>query len=269
MTYLAPTIARWSLNCNNMKKILFACCLALAAIVTLNSCQPDDDNIAPVSIASFIDGPENDHVEYAYTFIPPFTGELSKIVYSWSGEVAAEYVFEDQGNILVVKDASKGDKVAYEISLNSARLASRIVDKAKGTTYSYEYENNRLTRVYDSDGVIVCALTIENGNVTSLTKNGRKKVLTYNNTSNRGNIHTDWYEATFQPRWLCESGLLGNGSEKLCESSKWEDASVTVKYQYKFNRQNAVTRETKRSGAGDSFEYDSEVNFTWHVGALE
>ena len=242
-----------------MKKIFYLMLTAVAAVALTVSCKPGTDNGGTTTksfrLVKYVDA-------YAGTFDYKYdaNGILSSVVRveEYDGKTYnSTYTFnkKDDGTLEILEN----DKVKWTAKLN----ANGLITEWNGYK-TLTYDGSKLVKV-EEDGAVISEATWENGNITKWTrKDGetfKEKLHKYGTDVNKGNIRNIFVEDCGVPRWLAETGLIGDGTANLCTGNGWGDASAS-RYEYEGDANGLVTKETKIGGSGED-EYKEEGLYTW------
>lgn len=258
-----------------MKKFFVIAAIAAVALV---ACKKDDKN----------DGKNEDKggIKLEYRIA---TLDGKAFTYNADGKVASygnddeirTFVYE--GNKLTIKDKWKEDGnwseeiVEYEMTLNEQGFATEVKYGDHNITITYD-KNGFFTEAKDN-GTKITEQTIEDNNVLAWGRYDkdhdfwRQKKATYLEKVNVGQVQTHWAEDLGMKRWMHEARLFGNTSVNVLETCRWwnygdEPAEKTAVYDYEFDANGCITKETKYYGVWNEtdltgLDFDDEHTFTW------
>lgn len=258
-----------------MKKFFVIAAIAAVALV---ACKKDDKN-----------GGKNEDkggIKLEYRIA---TLDGKAFTYNADGKVASygnddeirTFVYE--GNKLTIKDKWKEDGnwseeiVEYEMTLNEQGFATEVKYGDHNITITYD-KNGFFTEAKDN-GTKITEQTIEDNNVLAWGRYDkdhdfwRQKKATYLEKVNVGQVQTHWAEDLGMKRWMHEARLFGNTSVNVLETCRWwnygdEPAEKTAVYDYEFDANGCITKETKYYGVWNEtdltgLDFDDEHTFTW------
>jgi hypothetical protein len=188
------------------------------------------------------------HDAYAgdFTYYYDIDGRVTSIsrVEDWGeGPNESTYTFTYNGTTVTVNE---NNSLWATLTLGENGYVSRMV---KGSDdCSYTYNNGYLTGVtYGGAPYSVVAYT--NNNMVTWTKEDSDSVSvkthTYKDSDNRGGIFSAFCErAADGKRWLCETGLFGKASAKLCATAKWDYSQNVGTHEYLVDESGYVTKDT-------------------------
>jgi hypothetical protein len=238
-----------------MKKVMFfAAIIACAAIFV--SCDGKEEKEPKKVIDTYHDAWSGD-----FTYSYDSDGRVTSIarVEDWGeGPYETTYTFTYSGTTCTVNE---GETLWATLTLNSAGYATKMV--MGEVEYGYTYNSdNRLTGV-TRNGEARSTATYQNGNLVSWTDEEaemdtvwRTRNNGFTNTDNKGGIFSAFCEkAADGKRWFAETGLFGEASAKLCETSQWDNSENVGRHQYVTDVDGYVTKNTY---------YEEEVyEYTW------
>ena len=245
-----------------MKKIFYLMLTAVAAVALTVSCKPGTDNGGTTTksfrLVKYVDA-YSGTFDYAYGE----DGKVSSITrVEKDGEETYTTVYTFNYKDATTLEIKEGDNVKFTATLNADGLATVFADE--WDTYNITYEGKRLVKV-ERDGGVFSEVTWENGNIKQWTKKSGEtfeaKLHTYGTDKNVGNIRNIFCEKSGVPRWLAETGIIGDGTAYLCTGNGWGDASLS-RYEYEGDANGLVTKEVKIGGSGED-EYREEGLYTW------
>ncbi|MBR3499922.1 MAG: hypothetical protein IKO04_00810 [Bacteroidales bacterium] len=259
-----------------MKKFFVIAAIAAVALV---ACKKDDENKGKNEDKGGI------KLEYRIA-----TLDGKAFTYNADGKVASygndneirTFVYE--GNKLTIKDKWKEDDgnwseeiIEYEMTLNEQGFATEVKYGDHNITITYD-KNGFFTEAKDN-GTKITDQTIEDNNVLSWGRYDkdhdfwRQKKATYLEKVNVGQVQTHWAEDLGMKRWMHEARLFGNTSVNVLETCRWwnygdEPAAKTAVYDYEFDANGCITKETKYYGEWNETDLtglnlDDEHTFTW------
>lgn len=256
-----------------MKKYLLFAAAALAAF-SFTACQEKN-------------GPENGKEDESFKKIARITkmgdyvfsyndnGTVASVVETWGDGPDDCYAlnFVYNGTSLKINDS---EATVYEVTLNDKGLATAVKNCADNVTYTYEYDNAGFCVKCKKDGADQCQQSINDNCVDYWTRMKKKddgtfdhwrhKEHSYNTAQpNLGGVHTEWAEDFGQKRWFYETGLLGRASEYVCATAQWDDAEKLAKYEYEYDANGLITKETKYYGKDGAMDFDDEKTFEWEL----
>lgn len=251
-----------------MKKVFSILMVALLATLSLSSCKKDNsgqggDDPTAKKIARITKLGD-------YKFSYNANGTVSSVVEDWGdGSYALNFVYN--GTSININDS---EGTVYKVTLNDKGLASKV-EIVGDATFTYTYDANGFCIDCKKDGKDQCQQSIDDLCVmywTRAAKNDdgtvdhwRHKDHTYLSKDNLGDLHPEWAEDFGQKRWFYETGLLGRGSSKLMSTAQWDDAEKIAKYEYVYDANGLVTKETKNYGMPGALEFDTEYVIEWEL----
>lgn len=213
--------------------------------------------------------------------------QMDDYVYSYDaqGRVASivtendNRVFTYEGNKLTIKN---NGTIEYTCTLNSDGFATQVKDAEHTIDITYDEHGYLISSKFDGEerSKNTTTQSIEDGNIMYWTRYDaendflRRKEATYlDNKKNLGCVNTHWAEDLKLKRWMWEARLLGNTSVDVMESCVWcnfgdEYAAKTAVYEYEYDANGVITKETKYYGPWngnnlDGMDFDDEHTFVW------
>lgn len=229
-----------------MKKLLLIM-MSLAAVAVV-SCKKGDDNKdnkepdAPkfrIATLTYCGGdnlakPEDAEWPDTWTYTYDDQGRVIDVDRNDGDDKHWQFVYKDN----TVTISNKSGKEVLILTLNDKGVCTSIVDDVKESEWGpyketaiFTYDETLRPTKIEKEGELRSEITLRDNCLVSWTKtkdNNRKRIFTYTNTKNIGDLHAIYSEAIDPPaRWLYETGMFGKGPAYLPATSEWENEPDT------------------------------------------